>query len=1065
MNNQLINDQEARNKIRTGIGKNFFVEAGAGSGKTTSLVGRMVNMIKKGIPVDQICTITYTKAAANEFFKRFQKALSEENDEKCKEALKHIDLAFMGTIDSFCNMIISEHPSAMKVPSSVENTSKEEFINIYKNEFSKIRNGEYGKELQVLCSQYVLFNNYEEENFAYILNDLMNKRNSEFVYDEVSQEEIDNFLKNEGNETIKVLEYLTKHPELICPKDDETKHRKAYETLFSKINILKKPWRNIPSVIKALKDIEKLRLNLNVDLGSISGEATRIFIPNKEEKAKYLKINEEEFLYRKLIKLKFDVTMNFVSKSIPMIADKLREQGKLEFFDYILYLRNALKEDAVNGGQLIRHINNRHRYFLIDEFQDTNPIQIEIFFYLSSDNPKEDFKECLPRDGSLFIVGDPKQSIYRFNGADVSSYLRIKDIFEKLENGEVLELTNNFRSTIELKDWFNNCFKDVLVEDENQAGYTAIPKVDNDHKAETKESGRIFTGSYMYQSIYGSKKNPAPEGKDDPNCVKDIILSILNDKTLLIKDEKTKEYRNPIYKDFMLITPTKTKLGDYMLVFKANGIPFKIEGKALFNECPAFKLITKIFGAIANPSNNTRVFGVLESDYFNLDKKEINSLLNEQGVKLDLTIYQDNKQMKKLSDFLKTTGKYSISSLYEYIMDEFDVFRYAGSENLEYVYYGLELLRDKQISGEINNLQDAYTYLNSLLDDNTDVERCLALSRDENKVHLANAHKVKGLEAPIVILIAGKSSKKAPLNRVVREDTNKCYVFGIEKDSIPIINSVSYEEEKEKEVNARAAEMDRLLYVAATRARDVLIVNDAYTSGGKKSGSNVWSKAVEKITHDIYSNIEKNNEIIDKPTTIDIDELKVSNILDSSASKVSSYRIARPSKEVAHKLSEDYEPTHKEDAALKGTLAHRLMEVLVLSRNNINLENAVRSIIDEYCDDDTYYEGLLNLGESIRNGGFIQNNDCPQDILNELLSANEVYTEVPFSYMENKEIWNGVIDVIYRKGDKWFIVDYKTNADPSDLDEKYKAQLEAYTKAFKETSGLDADALIYHLEI
>ena len=132
-------DALSRNRIVRETDKNFLVEAGAGSGKTTMLVNRMVAMVEAGIPIDQICAITFTKAAANEFYERFQKLLIErsnpeykwedkgqagqlcsptdETRDRCAEALRNIDLCFMGTIDSFCNMILSEHPSAAKIPS------------------------------------------------------------------------------------------------------------------------------------------------------------------------------------------------------------------------------------------------------------------------------------------------------------------------------------------------------------------------------------------------------------------------------------------------------------------------------------------------------------------------------------------------------------------------------------------------------------------------------------------------------------------------------------------------------------------------------------------------------------------------------------------------------------------------------------------------------------------------------------------------------------------------------------------------------------------------------------
>ena len=135
----LDRDAKSRNSIVFEIKKNFFVEAGAGSGKTTMLVNRMVAMVEAGIEIDKMCAITFTKAAAGEFYKRFQKLLqersnptfvwtdkgqagqlpqpTEETRARCLRALQNIDLCFMGTIDSFCNVILSEHPTEAGVPS------------------------------------------------------------------------------------------------------------------------------------------------------------------------------------------------------------------------------------------------------------------------------------------------------------------------------------------------------------------------------------------------------------------------------------------------------------------------------------------------------------------------------------------------------------------------------------------------------------------------------------------------------------------------------------------------------------------------------------------------------------------------------------------------------------------------------------------------------------------------------------------------------------------------------------------------------------------------------------
>ena len=146
-----INDEEAREFINKNIDTNYFVEAGAGSGKTTSLVSRLVEMVKQGRPVDKICAITFTKAAANEFLDRFQKKLKEESEKSNLEnkqknyidkALKDIDMCFMGTIDSFCQMIVSEHLNDAKIPYSSQLVDDKEFDKHLMNLLNKIKSGE-----------------------------------------------------------------------------------------------------------------------------------------------------------------------------------------------------------------------------------------------------------------------------------------------------------------------------------------------------------------------------------------------------------------------------------------------------------------------------------------------------------------------------------------------------------------------------------------------------------------------------------------------------------------------------------------------------------------------------------------------------------------------------------------------------------------------------------------------------------------------------------------------------------------------------------------------------------
>ena len=141
-----IKDQKQRDTIKNELNKNIFVEAGAGSGKTHSLVERMVSMVRSGIDVSKISAITFTKAAAVEFYNRFEAMLSEainsdipDNEKRlCEKALLNIDLCFMGTIDAFCNIILSENPIEAGIPLNSTIVEEEEYRFLINDEYNNI---------------------------------------------------------------------------------------------------------------------------------------------------------------------------------------------------------------------------------------------------------------------------------------------------------------------------------------------------------------------------------------------------------------------------------------------------------------------------------------------------------------------------------------------------------------------------------------------------------------------------------------------------------------------------------------------------------------------------------------------------------------------------------------------------------------------------------------------------------------------------------------------------------------------------------------------------------------
>ena len=224
----MISDKEARKLIVHGLDKNYFVEASAGSGKTTSLVYRMVALVESGVPVEQICTITFTKAAANEFFSRFQNVLSKRSVDKydaklekalgssdgtkqafCQKALNDIDLCFLGTMDSFCNMVAHELPTELGLPNSSDIVSEAQMMDIFKEEYYLMLK-DPNHELHDLA---VIVNNNlypPYECFSTALYEIINNRDANVIFNNnLLNADIDGSLKTEKQYFIDLVKVLT----------------------------------------------------------------------------------------------------------------------------------------------------------------------------------------------------------------------------------------------------------------------------------------------------------------------------------------------------------------------------------------------------------------------------------------------------------------------------------------------------------------------------------------------------------------------------------------------------------------------------------------------------------------------------------------------------------------------------------------------------------------------------------------------------------------------------------------------------------------------------------------
>lgn len=1104
MMSNLSMDEKSRVSIVEDIDTNIFVEAGAGSGKTTMLVNRMVAMIEAGKQVEKICAITFTKNAALEFYERFQAKLIERSNpsnhnkpkhagdlpepndlsrSRCAKALENIDLCFMGTIDSFCNMILSEHPTEAMIPSDARLINDNEAKQIYKQFYIDIRRGKYGDNLKLLSDRFNMFFWGAEDNFAILIKEIMDRRNVNFHYDDDLCIDFYKCFSKQRNDIKKVLnKFKVDTSKIVLPLKDETLD--PIEVFNNYNETIQRDWKyNYKGVEIALNGIKDLSYEATCEELGFTNESVIRQQDNKIILNIKDKDNVDALIY-KLQNYKYQNTLKFLLECIKPLEELMRKQGKFTYFDYLYYLRNMLVTDSKKDGKLISYIYDRHSYFLIDEFQDTNPMQAEIFFYLAAKDPRQtSWKNCEPKDGSLFIVGDPKQSIYRFRSADVSSYLNIKKLFEGYKNCKVKYLVNNFRSKNVIKQYFNDVFEEVMdIDTLDQSKYQDIENCDSSELDE-------FKGIYKYTSYTDSLNEIYPEMEDSLR-VAEVINSIIKSDKKIIDNGILRKIK---YSDFMLITYSKKKIDKFIKTFKSLNIPIRVEGKVLFNQSQALKTITSIYKTISS-NDQIALIETLKGPIFGFNDNDLNEYKKEGNIfKLDFNKdYKDtgiDSALKKLIETSKKIDNQTPSSLFELIIDEYEIFKYLSSDSLEIIYYALELIRNEELSGNIVTYEDTINYLNDLINDNSDIERSLSLKQDIDAVHIANLHKVKGLEAPIVILVKQGISKKAPSIRIEYSDdlkTNETiadgHIFAFKEPDETLYNIIetsAYKDYADKEVESLKKEVDRLIYVAATRARNVLIVNETMQKKGDKFSSagkrNQWYYLLEKVKDDIFKVVKEDNAFISSvgkhvnaSVLYDIESLKQDDI--------STYQYKKPSEiKYSSKIDDSLidEETNN-DATLLGTMVHRLLEMIIMSKDKLNKDDMINNnlneyVTPEYIDNKNDYKQILsNVYDKIHNGGYPQVNGIKQDILPLLLSKDvKTYCEIPFTYKDDSNtIWKGIIDLVYEKDNELHIIDWKTNKENIGLDEEYKSQLEAYTKAIKNILNKDVkDAYIYHIDI
>ena len=1098
-----FSDSEARQAIATDIEHNLFVEASAGSGKTTSLVNRMVALVEHGVPIDKICTITFTIAAADEFFSRFQELLSRrmidnpldesvrdlgkttpESRKRCEEALKNIDLCFTGTMDSFCNMVAHELPNELGIPSDATVISNEEKDRFIKEEYySVLKNNSH--PLFPLAGIFAKSFRNPYDAFSSGISQIFDYRGYEVVFDnDLLDSSSDHIIDAELNDLIKIRDTILKDG--LDNVGD--KARKELLSLLSIKYIDVLDWKNnvqkilygiktISDKVKFLDSVEGTNLEINY-LYKPTTRSNYTFTPEVLDVIKRINETINEYL--------FQLFFHFVTQMRDDIIKKMRREGMFTFFDFLYYLRIKFEESCAGDRELIDHVYERHSHILIDESQDTNPIQTELFFFLTSTVRTNDWTKAKPKEGSLFIVGDPKQSIYGFRDADVKAFTKTKDIFKNED--EVVILSKNYRSNIVLKNWFNQMMNPVLNHGSEITEHPDIPltaSTDKEVEREIMESNPDITlnGVYKYETVSNRQK--------DAQILAEMIKKLVNNDNYKIISKKVPDKDNPArkieYKDILIITREK-KAEEYVECFSKENIPFTVEAKIFFKCSESFIALKQLLYLLFEPYKKQHLVNVLFSKLYKLNTEDIvqmeidgfdldiSNLKKKDGTDVVFTNIKHQTIINQLHQLYIDIEGMSVSSTLFYLLtnNNYQLLDKCNPAFLEYSYFLIELIKSKENDGSIVSFNDAAKFIDLMLTNDSGIEKAMRFKPETNQVKISNLHKVKGLQAPIVILACPVVSTKDSSNYVDRED-KKLYFSSIGvKNSYgntdPVCKTIKNDNEIAKANESSLSEDCRLEYVAATRAESVLIIG--HPDKLKSNQYNPWGHLLEDPN---ISNIPDYQSETHTVSTKEYDDVMsdYETIINNDCN-IQSYGVKNPSGlRLKSLLSNDDEVEEEDgktyDKALMGTMVHRLLECIVSSNNSYPLEELIDQIEREYVPIDFKYGNILaEVADRFINGGFEQiDSPVPENLFDVLKNAKQVMCELPFSYKSGENIISGVIDLLYEDENGWHVVDYKTNSENNinNLEEEYKIQLATYRKAFKDATGLDCDAHIFHIDV
>ncbi|MDP1821276.1 MAG: UvrD-helicase domain-containing protein, partial [Acidimicrobiales bacterium] len=607
-------DQAARDRIARDLEHTLFVEAGAGSGKTTALVGRVGELVATGaVELRSLAAITFTEKAGAELRDRIRRDLQQRaahptsnSDvvERCARGLAQLDGAAIGTLHAFAQRILTEHPVEAQLPPRVEVLDE--------------------------VSSGVAFDRRWVRVLDELLDDPLLERTLLLLHASGVDPKRLRSLAQAFDDSWDLVEERV--PETVAPPravaPDLPKILAQVRALvgladrcFDQSDRLLARIHDIAAYAEELADCGEDDIEL-IELLGRSGDLVKSSRLGRAQAWKGCKPEVEEQI--KVVAGAMDELRGSVLQACARhlgsamrrhtiaAAHERRRAGELEFHDLLVLARKVLA-DPEQGPTVRQALHDRYQRLLLDEFQDTDPIQIELAVRIAAADPAGAAATGWPdvevAPGRLFVVGDPKQSIYRFRRADISTFLAAKDRFTP-EAGGAVELTANFRTVQPIIGWVNATFGALMAEAPEQE----VP-VPSQPAYVHLDAARAGPPSGPPLAVLGTKPQATGARADVLRSAE--AADVAHTVTVALRDRwQVRDgdcWRDPRLGDITILVPARTSLPFLEAALEAALIPFRAESSSLVYASRAVRDLLMVLRAADDPTDHLRIVSALRT--------------------------------------------------------------------------------------------------------------------------------------------------------------------------------------------------------------------------------------------------------------------------------------------------------------------------------------------------------------------------------------------------------------------------------------------------------------------